>query len=162
MGKAGRCCTGKTRRNHGLERNTVVIATAGVGASLRGTQFARIPQTSLERCTGPSRYPRGCARVMFGSGGRCVYCPHCKDHLSKSAYYRHRRQFFDRTKREWRLNVEADGLEASSSEDDLEDILAIRHSANEGSFPNSTLSSHEQQTLEMPGLVFKAGVPYIE
>ena len=99
---------------------------------------------------------------MFGSGGRRVYCPHCKDHLSKSAYYRHRRQFFDRAKREWRLNVEADGLEASSSEDDLEDILAIRHSANEGSFPNSTLSSHEQQILEMPGLVFKAGVPYLE
>ena len=60
------------------------------------------------------------------------------------------------------MNVEADGLEASSSEDDLEDILAIRHSANEGSFPNSTLSSYEQQTLEMPGLVFKAGVPYLE
>ena len=99
---------------------------------------------------------------MFGSGGRRVYCPHCKDHLSKSAYYRHRRQFFDRTKREWHLNVEADGLEASSSEDDLENILSIHHSANEGSFPNSTLSSHEQQALEMPGLVFKAGVPYIE
>ena len=105
------------------------------------------PHLLLLRRRGFARYPHSGA-AMFGSGGCHVYCRHCKDYLSKSAYYPHWRQFFDH-KKEWRLNVAADEFEASSSEEDIPSI----HSANEGS------SNDEQQTLEMPGLVFKAGVP---
>ena len=87
--------------------------------------------------------------MLFESGGRRIYCPHCKDYLSKSAYYRHRRQFFDRTKKEWRLDVAASKADVSSSEDDLEDFPAM-HDASEESFESSTLSRDELQLLPPP------------
>ena len=88
--------------------------------------------------------------AMFGSSGRRIYCPHCKDYLSKSAYYRHRRQFFDRTKKEWRLEV-ANLAEANSSEDDLEDVQEM-HDVNDGSFASSAVSSGEEQMLPTAGM----------
>ena len=92
--------TGKTRRNHGFARITAVIAATGVCAFPHGTKLARTPPTLLKRSTSPPRYYTAVVVIY-------IYCPHCKDCLSKSAYYRHRRQFFDRTKKEWRPDVAA-------------------------------------------------------
>ena len=82
-----------------------------------------------------------------GAKKRRIHCGHCGEMLSKSAYYRHRSQFYDTTKRMWMSGSEL-SLQSTRSESDDEPITWDDERVPMAMSENSSDSEQLQEMLE--------------
>jgi hypothetical protein len=76
-------------------------------------------EISMENLSGP----------QVGKKRRRLFCEHCKSFLSKSTYYRHRANYFDRRTKVWVSEREVVQLSSSRSDSDSSIQLEDDHDA---------------------------------
>lgn len=57
--------------------------------------------------------------TVLGENKRLKYCPHCDVEVPKTTFYRHRRLYYDVSKRVWRL-PKGQGVESCPSSNDVD------------------------------------------